>query len=90
MVEQIDRTDADRQAAIDLVAIAQKAERARMIARMREPDAAMVKRVGNDIDTAWHVCESLPPIEFRNHERALLATAALSAAADAMEVGDAG
>lgn len=83
-VEQIDLANTIRQDAIDLVAIAQKAERARMIAALRQPDAAMVEAVAKAIwgdepgaDEYWTA--------FEDH-----ANRALAAAADHMEAGDAG
>jgi len=58
-------------------------ERASLIARMREPDAKMVEFI-----TTALACEF--PSSMDDAGDAAVATLALSAAADAMEVGDAG
>ncbi len=74
---------------VQTLAAHRAAERARMIAAMRQPDAAMVEAVRNIItgweDKIYWACE-----RGTQYDRNAFATAALSAAADHMETRDAG
>lgn len=83
-------------------AVHRQAAEARMIARMREPDAKMVEAVAEKLadwfeaNTGFHkrgdpdIVEACYGGSWLSIRVDRLATAALAAAADAMEVGDAG